>query len=57
MAEAYPPDCGSAALDRRSSIQSADETDDIEQAKNHRRDGHGQAASDDGLRTEHLEVV
>ena len=57
MADAYKLDCESEAGDCRFIIQSEDETEAIELAKNHMREGHGQDYSDDELREEHLQVV
>ena len=57
MEEAYKLDCESEAVDCRFIIQSEDETEAIELAKNHMREGHGQEYSDDELREEHLQVV
>lgn len=57
MARAHKLDCESAAADCRFVIQSENEAEAIELAKEHMRDVHGRDYTDDELRTEHLQVV
>ncbi|WP_435177072.1 DUF1059 domain-containing protein [Halorussus sp. AFM4] len=57
MARAHKLDCESAAADCRFVVQSEDEAEAIELAKNHMREIHGKEYTDDELRTEHLQVV
>ncbi|WP_396610571.1 DUF1059 domain-containing protein [Haloferax sp. S1W] len=57
MAEAYKLDCESVAGGCRFIIQSEDETEAVELAKNHMRESHGRDYADDELREEHLQVV
>ncbi|QIO24722.1 DUF1059 domain-containing protein [Haloarcula sp. JP-L23] len=57
MADAYKLDCESEAGGCRFIVQSEDETEAIELAKKHMREGHGQDYSDDELRDEHLQEV
>ena len=57
MADAYRLDCESEAVDCRFVVQSADETEAIELARTHMREGHGTEYSDDELRSDHLQVV
>jgi len=57
MADAYRLDCEAEAVDCRFVVQSEDETEAIELAKTHMREGHGREYSDDELRSDHLQVV
>lgn len=57
MADAHKLDCESEAVDCRFVVQSENETEAIELAKNHMREVHGREYSDEDLRAEHLEVV
>ena len=57
MADAYRLDCESEAVDCRFVVQSEDETEAIELARTHMREGHGREYSDDELRSDHLQVV
>lgn len=57
MADAYKLDCEAEAVDCRFIIQSENETEAIELARNHMRTDHGQDYSEDELRAEHLEVT
>ena len=57
MANAHKLDCEAAAADCRFIVQSEDETEAIELAKNHMRDVHGRDYTDEELRREHLQVV
>jgi len=57
MAQAHKLDCEAAAADCRFIVQSEDEEEAIELAKNHMRGVHGKEYTDDELRSEHLEIV
>lgn len=57
MADAHKLDCETAAADCRFIIQSENEAETIELAKNHMREVHGQDFTDAELREEHLQVV
>jgi len=57
MADAYRLDCESEAVDCRFVVQSEDETEAIELAREHMREGHGREYSDEELRADHLQVV
>ncbi len=57
MADAHRLDCENEAADCRFIIQSENEAEAIELAKNHMRDDHGQEYTDDELREEHLQAV
>lgn len=57
MANAHKLDCESEAADCRFIIQSEDETEAIELAKEHMHDVHGQDFTDEELREQHLQVV
>ena len=57
MASAHKLDCEAAAADCRFIIQSENEAEAIELAREHMREVHGQDYSDDELRAEHLQVV
>lgn len=57
MAKAHKLDCEAAAADCRFIIQSENEAEAIELAKEHMREVHGQEYTDEDLREEHLQVV
>ena len=57
MTSAHKLDCESQASDCRFIVQSENETEAIELAKNHMREVHGQDYTDDELREEYLQVV
>jgi predicted small metal-binding protein len=57
MAEAYKLDCESEAVDCRFIIQTENEPEAIELAKNHMREDHGREYTEAELRDEHLQVV
>ena len=57
MAQAHKLDCEAATADCRFIIQSENEAETIELAKQHMKEGHGQDYTDEELRTEHLQVV
>ena len=57
MAKAHKLDCESAAADCRFIIQSENEEEAIELAKNHMRDVHSQEYTDEELQEDHLQVV
>lgn len=57
MAQAHKLDCESAVSDCRFIVQSEDESEAIELAKNHMQEIHGQELTDDQLRDEYLQVV
>lgn len=57
MTQAHRLDCEAAAADCRFVIQSENEDEAVELAKNHMRDIHGKDYTDDELRREHLQVV
>ena len=57
MATAHRLDCESVSADCRFVIQSENEDEAVELAKNHMQEVHGQDYSDDELRREHLETV
>ncbi|TYL36385.1 hypothetical protein CV102_22405 [Natronococcus pandeyae] len=57
MAQAHRLDCEKEAADCRFIIQSENEDEAIELAKNHMRDVHGQDYTNDELRREHMETV
>ncbi|WP_336022059.1 DUF1059 domain-containing protein [Halobellus salinisoli] len=57
MARAHKLDCESAANDCRFIVQSENEAEAVELARNHMKKVHGQDFSDDELRTDYLQVV
>lgn len=57
MTEAHKLDCESVSDTCRFIIQSENEGEALELAKNHMQDVHGQEFTDEELRTEHLQVV
>lgn len=57
MADAFKLDCESEAVECRFIIQTENETEAIELAKNHMQEDHGQSYSDEELRADHLQVV
>mgnify|MGYP000014563282 FL=1 len=57
MAQAHRLDCEAAAADCRFVVQSEDEAEAVELARNHMRDSHGTDYTDEELRSEHLQIV
>jgi len=57
MAQAHKLDCESAMNDCRFVVQSEDETEALELARNHMKNIHGAEYTDDELRAEYLQVV
>ncbi|MEM4781827.1 MAG: DUF1059 domain-containing protein [Halalkalicoccus sp.] len=57
MTDAHRLDCEAAAADCRFIIQSENETEALELAKNHMKEVHGTEFTDEELREEHLQVV
>ncbi|MFD1514492.1 DUF1059 domain-containing protein [Halomarina rubra] len=57
MGQAHKLDCESAAADCRFIIQSENEDEAVELARNHMKEVHGTDYTDDELRSEHLQVV
>ncbi|RKD98327.1 DUF1059 domain-containing protein [Halopiger aswanensis] len=57
MTRAHRLDCEKAAADCRFIIQSEDEDETVELARNHMREVHGQEYTDDDLRREHMQTV
>lgn len=57
MAQAHRLDCEAAAADCRFVVQSEDEDEAVELARNHMRDVHGKDYSVEELRSEHLRIV
>lgn len=57
MANAHELDCESAAADCRFIIQSENEREAIELARDHVKAVHGREYSDEELREDHLQVV
>lgn len=57
MADAHRLDCENEAADCRFIVQSENEAEAIELAKNHMRDVHGRDYTDDELRDEHVQTV
>lgn len=57
MAQAHKLDCRLAAADCRFMIQSENESEALELARNHMRDVHGHDYTDEELQTDHLQVV
>lgn len=57
MANAHKLDCEDTANDCRFIVQSENEPEAIELAKQHMKDVHGQEYTDEELREEHLQVV
>lgn len=57
MAKAHKLDCEAAAADCRFIIQSENEEEALELARNHMKEVHGQEYTDEDLREEHLQVV
>ncbi|MFD1646922.1 DUF1059 domain-containing protein [Haloarchaeobius litoreus] len=57
MTQAHRLDCEAAAADCRFIVQSEDESEAVELAKNHMRDIHGKDYTDDELRSEYLQTV
>ncbi|QLG49855.1 DUF1059 domain-containing protein [Natrinema halophilum] len=57
MADAHKLDCESVSDTCRFIVQSEDEEEAVELARNHMKEVHDQEYSDDELREEHLQVV
>ena len=57
MADAHKLDCESVSDTCRFIIQSEDEAEAVELAKNHMQELHGKEFTDDELREEHLQIV
>jgi len=57
MTQAHRLDCEAAAADCRFVVQSEDEAEAVELARNHMRDSHGKDYTDEELRSEHLQIV
>jgi predicted small metal-binding protein len=57
VAQAHRLDCETAAVDCRFIIQSENEDEAVELAKNHMREVHGKDYTDEVLRGEHLQIV
>lgn len=57
MTEAHKLDCEAAEADCRFIVQSENEGETLELAKNHMKEVHGKEFTDEELRTEHLQVV
>jgi predicted small metal-binding protein len=57
MADAHKLDCESVSDTCRFIIQSEDEAEAVELAKNHMQEVHGKEFTDDELREEHLQIV
>ncbi|MFC7138773.1 DUF1059 domain-containing protein [Halosimplex aquaticum] len=57
MSTAHKLDCEAAENDCRFIIQSENEQEAIELAKNHMKEGHGKDFTEEELRREHLQVV
>ncbi|APW97686.1 DUF1059 domain-containing protein [Halobiforma lacisalsi AJ5] len=57
MPQAHRLDCETEAADCRFIVQSEDESEAIELARNHMKEVHGQELTDDDLRHEHMETV
>ncbi len=57
MAQAHRLDCEAAAADCRFVIQSENEEEAVELARNHMREVHGKDYADEELRSEHLKIV
>lgn len=57
MVTAYRLDCEAAEADCRFIVQSEDEDEAFELARNHMSNVHGKEYTDDELREEHLQTV
>lgn len=57
MTEAHKLDCEAAEADCRFIVQSENEEEALELAKNHMKEGHGKEFTDEELREDHLQVV
>lgn len=57
MADAHKLDCESVSDTCRFIIQSENEEEAVELARNHMKEVHGNEFTDDELRDEHMEVV
>lgn len=57
VSQAHRLDCEAAAADCRFVVQTENEDEAVELAKNHMRDVHGKDYTDEELRSEHLKIV
>ncbi len=57
MADAHKLDCEAAENDCRFIVQSEDEQEAIELARNHMKESHGRDVTEEDLREQHLQVV
>lgn len=57
MAQAHKLDCAASMNDCQFVVQSEDETEALELARNHMKNVHGAEYTDDELRSEYLQVV
>lgn len=57
MEQAHRLDCEAAVADCRFVVQSEDEAEAVELARNHMRSVHGREFTDEELRREHLKIV
>lgn len=57
MAKAHKLDCEAAAGDCRFIIQSENEEEAVEMAKNHMKEVHGEDVTDEELQKDYLQVV
>lgn len=57
MTKAHKLDCEAAASDCRFVVQSEDETEAIQLARNHMKNVHGQEYTDEELQQDYLQVV
>ncbi|MDL5362633.1 DUF1059 domain-containing protein [Halalkalicoccus sp. NIPERK01] len=57
MTQAHKLDCEAAEADCRFIIQSENEEEALELAKNHMKEVHGKEFTDEELRGDHLQVV
>ncbi|MCU4925172.1 DUF1059 domain-containing protein [Halobacteria archaeon AArc-dxtr1] len=57
MPDAHKLDCEAVSNDCRFIVQSEDEGEAIELAKNHMREIHGKELTEEELETDHLQIV
>lgn len=57
MVQAHRLDCDAAVADCRFIVQSEDEAEALELAKQHMQDVHGADYTDDELRSDYLKIV
>lgn len=57
MATAHKLDCESVSADCRFIVQSENETEALELARQHMKDVHGKEVTDEELREDHLQAV